>query len=101
MMFLICPATNFLVDSGSVAAAHRGQRGGSGQHGGGVGSAAVVATEWWQRGGSSAAMTAWRWWPCGSSAAVGSVAAVSAARRRWQYDGGGRLGGCGRSLVAS
>jgi hypothetical protein len=39
---------------------------------------------------------------CGGSAAVGSVAAVLAARRqwRWQHAGGGRLGGCGRSLAA-
>jgi hypothetical protein len=72
-----------------------------GQHGGGVGSEAVVAAEWWQRSNGSAAMTAWRWWPCGGSAAAGSVAAVSAALRPWQHDGLGQLGGCGGSFEAS
>jgi hypothetical protein len=47
---------------GSALAARWRQRSGGGQHGGGVGSAAVVAAERWQRtGGSSAAMAAWRW----------------------------------------
>ncbi len=63
MMFLICPATNFLVDGGSEAAARQWQRGGGRrQCGSGVGSAAVVAAEQWQRGSSSAAMAALRWW---------------------------------------
>jgi hypothetical protein len=44
-MFLICPATNILVDGSSVAAVHWRQRGGDRQRGGGVGSAAVVAAE--------------------------------------------------------
>ncbi len=87
-MFLICPATNFLVDGVTAAAAHRRQRGGSGQRGGGVGSAAVVAAEWRQRGGGSVAMTAWRWWPCGSSAAAGSI-----ERQAWQRSGAGRTTG--------
>jgi hypothetical protein len=51
-MFLMCPATNFLVDGGSVAAARWRQRNGGGQCGGGVGSMAVVAAERWQRGGA-------------------------------------------------
>jgi hypothetical protein len=40
-MFLICPATNFLVDGGSAAAARWQQRSGGGQHGGGVGTMAM------------------------------------------------------------
>jgi hypothetical protein len=51
-MFLICPATNFLVEGSSAAAARWRQRGGGGQRGGGVGSAAVVVAELWQRGGA-------------------------------------------------
>ncbi len=70
MIFLICPATNFLVDGGSVTAARRGQRGGS------VGSAAVVAAERWQHGGGSAVAAA----PRQHRGGGGSVAA---AARRW------------------
>jgi hypothetical protein len=77
-MFLICLATNFLVDGGSAAAARWRQRSSGGQRGGGVGSV-VVAAERWQSGSGSAAMAAWRWWPYGGSAVVGSVAAVSAS----------------------
>jgi hypothetical protein len=44
-MFLIFPATNFLVDGGSAATARRRQRGGGGQHGSGVGSMAMVVAE--------------------------------------------------------
>jgi hypothetical protein len=81
-MFLICPATNFLVDGSSAAAAHWWQRGGGGQPGSSVGSAAVVAAERWQHSSSSTATAAWRWWQCSGSAAAGSVAALLTARRR-------------------
>ncbi len=60
-MFLIFPDTNFLLDSGSAAAARWRQRGGSRQHGSGVGSAVLVAAEQLQFGGGIVAAAAWRW----------------------------------------
>ncbi len=71
--------------AGSVAVAAVWQQRVGKQRGGGVGSAVVVAAEGWQHGGGSPVAAAWRWWQCGGSAAVGSVAAVSAAQwqRRW------------------
>ncbi len=78
-MFLICPATNFLLDGVSVAAARWRQRGGGGQHGSGVGSVVVMAAERWQRGSGSAAAAVWGYWPRGGSAVAGSMAAVSAS----------------------
>jgi hypothetical protein len=105
-MFLICLATNFLVDSGSAAAAHWRQRSGVGQRGGGVGSVAVMAAERWQRGSGSAVTAAWQWWPCGSSAAAGraAVLASAAAARRWEawwrcWQRGG--GGAGSTRAAA
>ncbi len=77
------------------------------------GGSRAVAAQQWQHGNGSMAVVAVRWQhggrqrgggvgQCGSSAAVGSVAAVSAARRQpcWQHTGGGWLGGCGGSLAA-
>ncbi len=80
-MFLICPATNFLVDGSSAAVARWRQSSGSGQHGGSVGSVVVVAAERWQRSSSNAAMAAWRWWQCGGSAAA-------LRRAAWRQRGG-------------
>jgi hypothetical protein len=87
-MFLICPATNFLEDGGSAAAARPRQRGDSWQCGGSVGSAAVVAAERWQRGDSVAVVAVRR------QRGGGQRGSTAAGRRRWQHDCGSLLGGC-------
>ncbi len=90
-MFLICPATNFLVDSNSAAAERWRQRGGGGQRGSGVGSRAMVVAERWQHGGGSVAagsmaVVAVRR-QCGGGkhgGGVGSAAAAALAARQWR-----------------